>query len=85
MRAEQAAAGDIAGLTELRLLYLAEDLGPLGERDAAALRERLPGYFRAHLGRDLLAFIVRDGGRIASCALLLTAEMPMSPAMPRPR
>ncbi len=80
MRAEQATPADIGELTELRLLYTAEDLGALREADAAAMRERLPGWLRLHLGRNLFAYVVRADGRIAACAFLLTVEKPMSPA-----
>ena len=85
MTAGHAAAEDIRELAELRLLYLEEDLGALTDKDAAALRERLPGYFRAHLGRDLFAYVAREGGQIAACALLLVTEMPMSPRFPNGR
>ncbi len=79
MRAERASASDIPELTELRLLYLAEDLGGLSPQDEAAIREALPGYFREHLDRDLFVYAVRDNGRIAACAFLLMTEKPMSP------
>lgn len=79
VRAERAVLSDIPELTALRLFYLAEDLGEIAEADAAAIREALPRYFCAHLDRDLFAYVVRDGGRLAACALLLVTEKPMSP------
>ena len=41
VRAERAVLSDIPELTSLRLFYLAEDLGEIGEADAAAIREAL--------------------------------------------
>ncbi len=79
MRAELATPEDIGELTELRLLYLAEDLGALGGAEAGAIRERLPAYFRRHLGTDLSVIVLRERTEIASCAFLLTVEKPMSP------
>ena len=81
MRFERADAADIEALTALRLAYLAEDRG-LTDAEAAALRERLPGYFARHLDRDLRGYIAREGGEAAACVLLLVVEKPMSPAFP---
>lgn len=80
MNAERAGLSDIDALVEMRLAYLAEDFGGLDEADSAAIRERLPGYFREHLNRDLFCYAVRDEGGIAACALLLVVEKPMSPS-----
>lgn len=80
MMAELAGLSDVPELVNLRLLYLAEDLGPLRQEDEAALREALPDYLRRHLNRDLSVCVVRRNGRIAACAFLLTVEKPMSPA-----
>ena len=85
MVVERAGSGDVDALVELRLNYLREDHGALDERDARAIREALPGYFRAHLGRDLFAYVAREGEAIAACALLLVVEKPMSPAFPNGR
>lgn len=85
MNVERAGTGDIDALVQLRLEYLREDHGGLEERDAEAIRVALPGYFRAHLDRDLFAYVIRDGGTIASCAFLLVVEKPMSPAFPNGR
>ncbi len=85
MRVETAAAEDIRELTDLRLEYLREDFGALDAGTAAAIRERLPDYFRAHLGRDLFACVIRADDAIASCAFLLVVEKPMSPAFPNGR
>jgi len=63
-----------------RVAYLTEDNGALDEGDEAAIRDGLPGYFGAHLGHDLHAYVIRESGRIASCAFLIVVEKPMSPA-----
>ena len=80
MGAERANIADADELVELRVAYLTEDNGVLDEGDEVAIRDGLPGYFGAHLGHDLHAYVVREGGRIASCAFLIVVEKPMSPA-----
>ena len=80
MEAERAGAGDTGALTELRLAYLREDRGQLTDAEENALRASLPGYFTAHLDRDLFVYVIREGRAIAACAFLLVAEKPMSPA-----
>ena len=80
MNVEKAGTGDIGALTGLRLEYLREDLGRLGEEEECILRRDLPGYFRSHLNRDLFAYVIREEGAIVSCAFLLVVEKPMSPA-----
>lgn len=80
MGAERANIADTDELVELRVAYLTEDNGVLDEGDEVAIRDGLPGYFGAHLGHDLHAYVVREGGRIASCAFLIVVEKPMSRA-----
>lgn len=80
MDVERASVADTDELVELRVAYLTEDNGALDEGDEAAIRAGLPGYYEAHLSRDLHAYVVRDGGRIVSCAFLIVVEKPMSPA-----
>ena len=82
MNVDKAAMRDATALTDMRLKYLREDLGGLDAEAEAALKGALPGYFRAHLGRDLFAYVIREGQRIVSCAFLLIVEKPMSPAFP---
>ena len=79
LQAGRAAFSDIPELTELRLLYLTEDLGELSETDADAIQKTLPGYLQAHLNKDLFVYVLRDSGLIAACAWLLVVEKPMSP------
>jgi GNAT superfamily N-acetyltransferase len=80
MIVERAGEGDIDELVELRIAYLTEDDGPLDADVAESIRRGLPDYYRRHLGRDIFAYAIREDGRIASCALLLVTEKPMSPA-----
>ena len=79
MQVESAALQDINELTELRLLYLTEDLGGIGEEDKSAIQETLPAYFQTHLNQDLFVYVLRESNRIAACAFLLVIEKPMSP------
>ena len=80
MDVQKARLSDIDSLVDLRIRYLTEDHGRLEVQDAEAIAEKLPEYFRAHLGKDLFCYIVRDGQDIVSCAFLLIVEKPMSPA-----
>ena len=80
MHVEKAGMDDIDALVKLRLAYLYEDNGRMDEVDIAAIERDLPGYFQAHLNKDLFAYVVREGQIIVSCAFLLVVEKPMSPA-----
>ena len=80
MNAEKAGTEDIEDLVKLRLSYLLEDHGSLDPQDHAAIKMELPGYFQAHLNKDLFVFVIRDGQNIVSCAFFLIVEKPMSPA-----
>ena len=80
MNVEKAGMKDIESLVRMRTEYLAEDNGGLDDRDLAAIQRDLPGYFRAHLDKDLFVYVIRDGQEIVSCAFLLLVEKPMSPA-----
>lgn len=80
MCVEKANVADISLLVELRIAYLTEDNGSLDESIAAEIRQSLPAYYEKHLGKDLQAYIIREGGSIVSCAFLIVVEKPMSPA-----
>ncbi len=77
---EKAGPEDVEALVEMRVSYLVEDNGSLDAQDLATIERDLPGYFQAHLNRDLFAYVIRDGQTIVSCAFLLIVEKPMSPA-----
>ncbi len=80
MKVENAGYEDIDALVKMRLDYLIEDNGKLGERESITIQRELPGYFQTHLGRDLYVYVIRDRQNIVSCAFLLVIEKPMSPA-----
>ena len=80
MNIDKAGTGDIEALVKMRLSYLVEDNGSLDAQDFAAIKKELPGYFQAHLGKDLFVYVIRDRQNIVSCAFLLIVEKPMSPA-----
>ena len=80
MNVEKAEMRDIEALVKMRLSYLIEDNGTLDPQDLAAIKRDLPGYFQAHLGKDLFVYVIRDRQNIVSCAFLLIVEKPMSPA-----
>ena len=71
---------DIEELVRLRLAYLQADFGDLDPHDAKEIESRLPGYFQAHLGKDLYAQAAFcDGSMIGTCWLLVV-EKPASVA-----
>ena len=80
MDVERVSTADISQFVDLRIAYLTEDNGTLDEAVEDAIRADLPGYYAAHLGKDLHAFVIREGGLIASCAFLIVVEKPMSPS-----
>ena len=77
---ERAVKGDIDELTALRVAYVDEDSGIRDDSVRISLEKDIPAYFEAHLDRDLSVYVIRDAGRIISCAFLLVVEKPMSPA-----
>lgn len=85
MEVKKAGAEDVAALVQLRLAYLREDSGEMDGDTAAALRARLPGYFREALNRTLFADLLWDGDAAVACAFLLVVLKPMSPAFPNGR
>ena len=52
MKFEKATIKDINMLTDLRLVYLQEDLGVI--TDKQLIQESLPGYYEKHLNKDLM-------------------------------
>lgn len=82
---ESATFADIDELVELRLGYLTDDFGALSEGERASIPVELVPYLRYHLGRDLRAFIAREGGVIACTAWLLLVDKPPSPRFPHGR
>lgn len=67
-------------LTELRIAYLQEDLGEIGDADLKLIESLLPGYYEKHLNKDLMVYVARNEKDIVSCAFLLIVEKPMSPS-----
>ncbi|MFR0781436.1 MAG: GNAT family N-acetyltransferase [Coprococcus sp.] len=81
MTFEKATAQDTGMLTELRIAYLQEDLGEIGDADLKLIESLLPGYYEKHLNKDLMVYVARNEKDIVSCAfLLLIVEKPMSPS-----
>ena len=78
MKFEKATIKDINMLTDLRLVYLQEDLGVI--TDKQLIQESLPGYYEKLLNKDLMVYIARDDEDIVACAFLLIVEKPMSPS-----
>ena len=80
MTFEKATAQDTGMLTELRITYLQEDLGEIGDADLKLIESLLPGYYERHLNKDLMVYVARNEKDIVFCAFLLIVENPMSPS-----
>ena len=53
MSVGKAGTEDIEALVKMRLSYLIEDNGSLDSQHLTAIKRELPGYFQAHLDKDL--------------------------------
>jgi GNAT superfamily N-acetyltransferase len=73
---------DIPELIRLRLAYIIDDYGSISESEHQAMEEILPDYFERRLGKELIAFVARAGGRLVAAAYLLIIEKPANPSMP---
>lgn len=80
MTFEKATIDDIKELTALRIAYLQEDGGDMDREVLRTIAADLPNYFAGHLNDDIMAYVARTEEEVVSCALLLVAEKPMSPA-----
>ena len=60
MTFEKATAQDTGMLTELRITYLQEDLGEIGDADLKLIESLLPGYYEKHLNKDLMVYVARN-------------------------
>ena len=58
MDVQKAKMSDIDALVDMRVRYLTEDHGRLEIQDAETIAEKLPQYFRTHLGKDLFCYIM---------------------------
>lgn len=73
---------DIDELIRLRMAYMKEDFGSVSERDEVLMKRQLPDYFRRKLGKELVAFVARDGEKLVAAAYLLIIEKPSSVPLP---
>ena len=67
---------DIDELIRLRIAYMIDDFGSVSEEEKSGMEKQLPDYFARKLGRELIAFVARDRGKIVSVAYLHIIEMP---------
>ena len=77
---DKASTNDTEQLTELRIKFLLEDYGEIPEDTLAAIKDKLPAYFREHLNKDMFVFVCRDNGIIISCVFLYVSEKPSNPS-----
>lgn len=76
---EKANLDDIDALVKLRIDYLTEDYGDIPKEQIDGISEKLPDYYRRHIGRDLFVYVSRDREDIVSCCFLLVTEKPSNP------
>ncbi|MGN0346427.1 MAG: GNAT family N-acetyltransferase [Lachnospiraceae bacterium] len=79
---DEASKDDIAELIRLRIAYMIDDFGGIGEYEKECMEKQLPDYFNRKLGDELIAFIARDGQRIVSVMYLQIIEMPANSILP---
>ena len=73
---EEASKDDIEELIRLRIAYMIDDFGSIGDHEKECMEKQLPDYFTRKLGSELIAFIARDDKQIVSVAYLHIIEMP---------
>lgn len=64
---DKATENDIEMLTRFRLDYVEEDIGGVREDERDIIEERLPIYYREHLGKDFHVYVARIGEHIKDC------------------
>ena len=70
---------DIPELIRMRIAFSEADLGTISDEDKHSMEAVLPDYYNRKLGKELMAFVARDGEKIVSTAYLLISEKPASP------
>jgi len=71
---------DAQTLTRLRLAFFEGGVHVPSRAERDALLEKLPGYFAAHVGRDLFAYLAEEDGKAVASVFLLISERPAGPA-----
>lgn len=71
----KAAIHDIDELLKIRLEYLDEDFS-LTQEQTDKLVLQLPGYYKEHLEKDMLAYIAEENGVVVSSVFMIINERP---------
>ena len=79
---DTAGMDDISELIRLRIAYMIDDFGSISDYERQCMEEQLPGYFERRLGKELIAFVAREGDRLVAAAYLLIIEKPANPYLP---
>jgi GNAT superfamily N-acetyltransferase len=79
MKFERAVEEDIDQLVNMRMAYLYDDFEKISESQKATIEKELPEYFSRHLGKDMMAFVAKDDGKIIATTLLVVIEKPANP------
>ncbi|MBE5923120.1 MAG: GNAT family N-acetyltransferase [Lachnospiraceae bacterium] len=75
----KASIEDIKQLTRFRIDYLEADIGGIKEEERDIIEERLPIYYREHMGKDFFVYMAHDGEEPVGCCFLLVTEKPSNP------
>ena len=79
---DTAGMDDISELIRLRIAYMIDDFGSISDYERQCMEEQLPGYFERRLGKELIAFVAREGDGLVAAAYLLIIEKPANPYLP---
>lgn len=81
MTIREATITDTDTLIQLRLLYLTEHFGDIGDTEKQ-IKQQLSAYIPAHLSKDFSVFLAEENGEIVACAFLVLQEKPANPRFP---
>jgi len=75
----EANPSDIEQLVELRVAYIAEDMGKMNPELQEKVEKQLNDYFSRKLGSEIIAYVAKEENLIVSVAYLHVIEMPANP------
>jgi GNAT superfamily N-acetyltransferase len=79
MEFDRAVIEEIGQLVNLRMAYLYDNFDEISETQKMSIEKELPEYFLRHLGKDMMAFVARDNGKIIATAMIVIVEKPANP------
>lgn len=70
---------DIPELVRMRIAYMIDDFGSITDEEKSSMESQLPVYFEKYLDKQCVAFVAKDGSKVAAVALLVIMEKPANP------